>query len=79
MRAICFWVSSRNSGSGNLLVNSMESWSRMSGKPECISLERLRAIARASNRAGAPAADAAVVIAPAVALRSAGVVLTLAF
>lgn len=58
---------------GGLIIGGVTASDRRPGRAE------LRAIARASNRAGAPAADAAVVIAPAVALRSAGVVLTLAF
>ncbi len=58
---------------GGLIIGGVTASDRRPGRAE------LRAIARASNRAGAPAADAAVVIAPADALRSAGVVLTLAF
>lgn len=58
---------------GGLIIGGVTASDRRPGRAE------LRAIARASNRAAAPAADAAVVIAPAISPRSAGVVLTLAF
>jgi len=56
-----------------LIIGGVTASDRRPGRAE------LRAIARASNRGAAPAADAAVVIAPALSPRSAGVVLTLAF
>lgn len=58
---------------GGLIVGGVTASNRRPGRAE------LRAIARASNHPSRPEADATLVIAPAIAPRSAGVVLTLAF
>ncbi len=58
---------------GGLIVGGFTASNRRPGRAE------LRAIARAANHGSSPEADAAVVIAPAISPRSAGVVLTLAF